>query len=177
MHKRNQHMKKIAGRLLLAVLAVCCSLVSLAQVPTDSLPRDPGRISVYAVQNMSFGTIYQGSAGGTVSLSTSGTRTVTGDVVAITQGGTAYPAIFEIEAASGTVITIQNGANATLSGSNGGTMSLQLGASSPASPFTVTTTPPGRTQVSIGGTLTVGNTNTSKAGSYNGSFNIIFFQQ
>lgn len=169
--------KKTGSRLLLTVLAVCCSLVSLAQLPTDSLPRDPGRISVYVLQNMSFGTIYQGSAGGTVSISTTGSRSVTGDVVAITQGGTAYPAIFEVEAASGTIVTIQNGANATLTGSNGGTMSLQLGASYPASPFTSTTTPPGRTQVSIGGTLTVGNTVTSKAGSYSGTFNIIFFQQ
>ena len=171
------HIKRMGTRLLLALLGVCLSLLCRAQLPTDSLPKDPSKISVYAVQNLNFGTIYQGNAGGTVTVSNAGARSVTGDVVAITQGSVVYPAIFEVEAPSGTVVTIQNGADATLTGSNGGTMTLRLGASNPTSPFTVTATPPARTQVSIGGTLTVGSTSVSKAGSYSGTFNIIFFQQ
>lgn len=175
--RRNQDEKRRASRLLLTALALCLSLVSIAQIPTDSLPKDPALISVFAVQNLNFGTIYQGNAGGTVSVSTAGSRSVTGDVVAITRGSAVYPAIFEVEAPAGTIVTIQNGADVPLSGSNGGSMTLRLGASYPASPFTTTVTPPSRTQVSIGGTLTVGNTAASKAGNYSGTFNIIFFQQ
>ena len=177
MRKTNRHTKRRAARLLLAVLGVCLSLVCQAQVPTDSLPKEPSKIAVYVVQNLNFGTIYQSGAGGTVTVSNTGARSVTGSVVAITQGSAVYPAIFEVEAPSGTIITIQNGADAPLSGSNGGSMTLRLGTSYPASPFTSAVAPPTRTQVSIGGTLTVGSTTTSKAGAYSGAFYITLFQQ
>ena len=164
-------------KLLMAAVFTVLSVAVSAQVPTDSLPKDPARLAVYAVQNLHFGTIYQGGAGGTVAVSPAGTRTVTGDVVAISRGSVASPAILEVVAPAGTLVTIQNGPDVQLTGSNGGTMTLHLGASSPVSPFTITIPPPGRTQINIGGTLTVGSTNTSKAGNYSGTFSIIFFQQ
>lgn len=164
-------------RLLVAVWLTCISMFSVAQIPTDSLPKDPGRISVYSIQNLNFGSIYQGSSGGTVIVSPNGARSVTGSVVAINQGSAVFPAIFELEAPAGVLITIQNGADVPLAGSNGGTMSLHLGTSNPVSPFTSMVAPPGRMQVTIGGTLTVGNSTTSKPGNYNGTFSIIFFQQ
>jgi hypothetical protein len=86
-------------------------------------------------------------------------------------------AIFEIDAPAGTIISILNGPDATLTGSNGGTMSLHLGNSYPASPFTTTVTPPARTPVSIGGTLTVGNATVSPPGSYTGTIDITFNYQ
>ena len=162
---------------LLTILLAGISMACFAQLPTDSLPPDPGRISVYNIQNLNFGAIYQGSGGGTVAVSPSGIRSVTGGVVAINQGGAVFPAVFEVEAPAGTIVTIQNGPDATLAGSNGGTMTLRLGASVPVSPVTTVITPPGRTQISIGGTLTVGNPVTSKPGNYSGTFSIIFFQQ
>lgn len=162
---------------LLIILFSGFSLCVQAQIPTDSLPKDPGSISVYSVQNLNFGSFSQGTSGGTVSVSPAGVRSVTGTVVAINQGGAVYPAIFEVEAAAGVVITVQNGSNVSLTGSNGGTMTLQLGASNPVSPFTSTVAPPGRTQVSIGGTLTVGNASTSRPGNYSGTFSVTFYQQ
>lgn len=104
-------------------------------------------------------------------------RSVTGDVVAINQGVAARTAIFEVEAIQGTIISLQNGPDITLAGSNGGTMNLHLGGSSPGSPFISRVTPPGRTQVFVGGTLTIGSPLVSKAGTYNGTFSIMFIQQ
>lgn len=164
-------------RLLLTILFTGISIVVFAQVPTDSLPKDPGRIAVYAVQNLNFGMISQGGSGGTVIVLPDGSRSVTGSVIAINQGSAVFPAIFEVEGPAGTMITLQNGPDVTLSGSNGGTMSLHIGSSNPVSPFINTVVPPGRTQVMIGGTLTVGNAVSSKPGNYNGTFSIIFFQQ
>ena len=164
-------------KISLAIILCCTSVALLAQSPGDSLPKDPGRISVYVVQHMNFGVFYQGSTGGTLILSNNGSRSATGDVVAVNQGVSAHTAIFEVEAIPGIMITLQNGPDITLTGSNGGTMNLHLGPPSPASPFVSAVTPPGRTQVYVGGTLTVGSPQVSTAGVYSGTFSIMFFQQ
>jgi hypothetical protein len=62
-----------------------------------------------------------------------------------------------VEAAPGSLISITNGPDATLTGSNGGTVSLHIGNSDPTSPFNTTVSPTSRTPVNIGGTLTIGN--------------------
>ena len=151
--------------------------VSFAQNPTDSLPGDPGALAVYNVQNLSFGAFTHGGSGGTVVISPAGIRSVTGGVTALNFGVVYYQAVFELEAAGGAIVSITNGPNATLTGSNGGTMSLKLGASSPGSPFINNTASPGRTQVNIGGTLTVGNSAANPPGTYSGTFYIIFNQE
>lgn len=130
--------------------------------------------SVTSVRQLAFGAFTQGSSGGTVTVSNDGSRSATGTVIPLNLGISYYQAVFEVEAPVGTIISIMNGPEATLTGSNGGTMSLHIGASSPAAPFVITTTPPQRTQVSIGGTLTVGNATASPPGSYAGTFYITF---
>lgn len=163
---------------LLVLLLSFISILSIAQGdPTDSLPDDPGALSVFTVQDMKFGAFSQGSSGGTVIMSTSGSRSVTGDVIALNLGVTYFQAIFEIAAPEGTIISILNGPNETLTGSNGGTMSLNLGSSDPGSPFSTTVQPPTRTQVSIGGTLMVGNPAASPPGAYTATFYITFNQE
>ena len=84
------------------------------------------------------------------------------------------PALFEVTANPGTLITIQNGPPATLTGSNGGTLSLTIGASSIGSPFV---TQNAITYVYVGGTLTVGSMAANPAGNYTGTFNVTFIQQ
>jgi len=133
--------------------------------------------SVTVAQNMSFGAFSRGNNGGTITISNSGTRSVTGDVALLNLGISYYESIFEVEAALGTVVSITNGPNVTLTGSNGGTMTMQIGSSNPASPFINSVAPPGRTAVRIGGTLTVGNATASPAGSYSGTFNITFHNE
>ena len=164
-------------KILMVILLCSKSLLSLAQLPTDTLPPDPGAISVYTVQNMSFGAFAHQNVGGTVTISNSGSRSSTGDIVPLNYGYTYFQCIFEIEGPVGTIISIMNGPDATLTGSNGGSISLHLGNSNPASPFSTTVSPPARTQVNIGGTITIGNNSVSPPGAYTGSFYITFNQQ
>jgi hypothetical protein len=140
----------------------------------SSVPAFTQISSVNCVQNLSFGAFSQGSAGGTISISADGYRAATGSVVPLNLGVNYFQAIFEIEAPEGTIISIMNGGNSTLFGSNGGTMTLQIGSANPASPFAVSVPQPGKTRVNVGGTLTIGSPAQNPPGNYNGTFFITF---
>ena len=168
-----QWLKKILCVLVPGLL----SFWAAAQNPTDSLPDDPGAIAVYTIQHLGFGAFSHGAAGGTVVISNTGTRSVTGDIIPLNLGILYFHAIFELNAPAGTIISILNGANTTLNGSNGGTISLQIGNSDPPSPFVTTVTQPARTQINIGGTLTVGGPVANPPGTYTGTFYITFNQE
>ncbi|HMD00051.1 MAG TPA: DUF4402 domain-containing protein, partial [Ferruginibacter sp.] len=162
------------------LLAVAIAFTSSAKAqgdPTDSLPGDPGAIYVYTYQNLKFGAFTQGASGGTVVINTDGTRNVTGTVVALNFGVTYFQAQFDVEAAPGSLISITNGPDATLTGSNGGSITLHIGSSDPGSPFNTTVSPPATTRVNIGGTLTVGNISSAPPGAYSGSFSVTFNQE
>jgi hypothetical protein len=145
--------------------------------PTDSLPPDPTAITVFTTQNLSFGAFSHGSSGGTVVVSNSGMRSVTGDVVPLNLGFNYFNAIFEVDTPLGSIISIMNGSDAILTGSNGGSMLLHIGNSDPPSPFVTVVPQPVRTQVNIGGTVTVGNASTNPPGTYTGVFYITFNQE
>jgi hypothetical protein len=164
----------------LILLFINTSLYTYAQAPpapTSTQPNDPGGLYVYTTQNLAFGAFYHGNTGGTIVIGNDGTRTVTGDVVGLNMGMTYYNATFDIEAPPGTIISISNGPDVTLTGSSGGSVILKIGSSYPAAPFTTTLSPPARTQVSIGGTLTIGNNASTPAGNYSGTFYITFNHQ
>lgn len=135
------------------------------------------QLSVYTIRNLSFGAFFQGNAGGTVTVSHDGSRSVTGDIIPANMGFLFYPAIFEVEAAPGTLISILNGADATLTGSNGGSITLRIGESDLGTPFNTTATPPARTQVTIGATLTVGTPQANPSGSYSGTYSVTFINE
>ena len=155
---------------ILLLAAIACR----AQTPTDTLPGDPGGLYVYTVQNMCFGAFAHGNTGGSITISNTGTRTSTGDIIPLNLGVSYYNAIFEIEAPPGAIISILNGPDATLTGSNGGSMLLSIGSSSPISPFSNSLAPPSRTQINIGGTLTVGGSGSAPPGTYTGTIYITF---
>ena len=135
------------------------------------------QVTVYTIQNFNFGTFYQGNSGGTIDVSTTGTRTATGDIILMNTWNSAAQAILEIQAPAGSVISITNGADAVLTGSNGGTVSLHLESSNLGSPFNTTAVPPARTTLNIAGKLTIGNITTSPPGTYQGTFSITFNQE
>lgn len=166
--------KWISKALLVLVLGLISNFAFAQIDPTDSIPDDPGSISVYPIQNLSFGAFSNGSSGGTVIISTNGTRSVTGNTVPLNLGIQYFQAIFDISAPRGAIVSILNGSNAILTGSNGGSMSMHIGASDPPSPFIIIVSQPTRTQVSIGGTLTVGSPAANPPGTYNGTFYITF---
>jgi hypothetical protein len=172
--KREWFLKSI----LITVLGLV-SFSSFGQNPTDDVPDDPGNstLSVSTLQQMNFGAFSTSGSGGTVIISNTGSRSVTGSVVALNFGISYFQSIFEVEAPAGTILSITNGPNATLTGSNGGSMTLQLGAPSPAAPFATSVAPPARTQVRIGGTLNVGSNAATPPGAYSGNFYITFNQE
>ena len=141
--------------------------------------KPPRPISVYfnPGAGLRFGAFFQSTSGGTVIVSSGGLRTFTGSVVGAGLGVVYGAAEFDINADPGTVIAILNGPDATLYGSSGGTMTLHIGSSYPASPFVTTVTPPAQTSVKIGGTLTVGSPIANPSGTYSGSFVVTFIQE
>ena len=157
----------------ISIALLACSLAATAQPPP------PRPIAVYAnpAQGMIFGAFFQGSSGGTVILNPDGSRSSTGSLILANLGYPYSPALFDIDANAGTVVTIMNGPNVTLNGSNGGSITLHIGASSKGPSFTTTIVPPSQTPVWIGGTLTVGSPLANPSGSYSGTFSVTFIQQ
>jgi hypothetical protein len=169
------HLYKSMKRLLHVIVLVSCFMI--IYLPGKSQEDPPKPMSVTTFQNLSFGAIIQGFSGGTVIIYPSGSRSVTGDILQVNLGYSYYPAIFEVGANLGTLVTILNGPDVTLHGNNGGTMTFHLGESDPPSPFINTLHPPGLTQVRIGGTLTVGSALANPAGNYSGVFSVTFIQE
>jgi hypothetical protein len=148
----------------------------LSSVSAQVQPPRPLSVYVNPAQALNFGAFYA-TTGGSIIVSPTGLRSATGDVVLVNLGFTVSPALFEIEGLPGTIVSILNGPDVTLHGSNGGSMTLHVGSSNPASPFIINTTPPSRTVVNIGGTLTVGTSAVNPPGSYSGTFDITFIEQ
>lgn len=131
--------------------------------------------SVATIQNLGFGAFSNGGSGGTITVSSSGNRTATGSITLLNLGQPYSQALFDVLAPAGTIISITNGPDAILTGSNGGTMNLRPGNSDPASP--IATDPSGTTRISLGGTLAIGNVAASPPGTYTGTFYITFNNQ
>ena len=167
------NLKKPASFLAVCMLLLFYSFLAEAQ---EAPPR-PISIYVNPALGLVFGAFFQGTTGGSVIIYPDGSRSVTGDIIQANLGIPFSPAIFEVEANRGTVISILNGPDVTLTGSNGGTLRLHIGNASTGAQFISTVLPPSRTQVRIGGTLTAGNALANPEGIYSGTFAITFIQQ
>lgn len=140
-------------------------------------PPIPVQVQVSISQFLNFGAFIVGNAGGTVSVSYDGTRSWSGDIQLLAFGPTVSPALFDITANPGTIIHIQSPTNIPLSGSNGGTINLNIDSYSLGQTFITTVSPPATTPVYIGGTLTIGNITANPAGAYNGTVLVTFINQ
>jgi hypothetical protein len=165
------HLHRFFQVLFLIVVLCTISIQGFAQEPP------PRPVQVTVVQNLGFGAFSHGIAGGTITITATGSRSATGTVIPLNLGFSFSAAVFRLVANPGTLITILNGPPATLPGSNGGSMTLTTGATDPVSPFVIPTTPPAYTPMNIGGTLTVGNSAANPPGSYSGTFDITFIQE
>ena len=142
----------------------------------QELPPRPIKVTVSLVQNLSFGAFYHIGTGSVI-IFPDGSRYSTGGVVLLSMGYSFNSGLYDVVANRGTLITILNGPDATLTGSNGGFLILHIGDSDPLSPFIVTTTPPAATQVRIGGTVIVGNAGANPPGNFSGTFDVTFVQE
>jgi hypothetical protein len=158
-------------------ILLLAGLLAGSSVKAQQPPPRPISIFVNPAQGLRFGAFSTGIAGGTVTVSPNGSRSSTGSVVLLQLGFTFAPAVFEVDANPGTLIQIVNGSPAVLTGNNGGTLTVTIGTSSTGTPFIATATPPARTLVRIGGTLTVGSLLANPPGQYSGTFNVTFIQE
>lgn len=166
-------LEKLRLLFYVSVLLLGCTFSVEAQPP----PPRPIAIYVNPAQGLIFGAFFQGASGGTVIVYPDGSRSVTGSLVLANLGFPYSPAIFEVDANVGTAVSIMNGPDVTLTGSNGGSISLHIGAASTGASFVTSVASPSRTQVRIGGTLTVGTPLANPSGNYTGTFSVTFIQQ
>ncbi len=161
------------------ILLITCCLQKVLIFSLNAQEKPPRPIAVYVspLHGLSFGAIILGPSDGTVTVSPDGSRSSTGGVIPGDFGVAYSPALFEIEANPGTLISILNGQNATLTGSNGGNLTLIIGNSQPASPFITTQQYPNRTILRVGGTLEIGQPVANPPGLYSGTFSITLIQE
>jgi hypothetical protein len=145
------------------------------QLYSQEMPPRP--VSVTLSQNLCFGAFSPGPSGGTVTVNSSGVRFSTGSVILVNMGYLYFPATFELSGNPGTICHLLNGPDATLLGSNGGSLALHLEDSTPGDPIIINAAPPGTMQIRLGGSLVVGNQLANPAGFYTGSFSVMFIQE
>jgi hypothetical protein len=161
-------------RLFLKSIITACLFVSYLSMSAQEKPPRPISVTVSTAQHLSFGSFIQTGNYGTVTVTYNGFRTATGSVIIPYISAIISPALFIVDAEPGTLITIVNGPDVQLSGSNSGFLTLHLEEASTRTPFiTIGTT----TDVFIGGTLTVGPLYANPAGFYSGTFQVTFIQQ
>ena len=136
-------------------------------------------LTVTATQAIHFGTLcVTGGAGGTVTVGYDGTRTSTGNIALLSIAPTAQPAIFEIKLCQGRNVIITFSATTTLTGSNGGSLTLDIGPTEKGingASFTTNSDCNFITPLRVGGTLHI--PGTAIPGTYTGSFDITFNQE
>ncbi len=170
--------KKNPGYRLMTALAA--ALLFALTVPSEAqeLPPRPVIITVNHSQPLAFGAFTPGTSGGTITVTPDGaSRYATGTVIPLNLGLIYTPAMFYVRANPGTVISLLAGPPSILTGSNGGTLSLQLDDTYPASPFVTMVPFQQQTTVLLGGTLTVGTIVSNPPGSYSGTINVTFVQE
>ncbi len=162
---------------ILLIITVALFGGSFSSVNAQILPPRPIIVTVNHAQPLSFGAFSPGLTGGTVTVRTDGTRSSTGDIVLFGMGFLYTPAMFYIRANPGTVISMLVNPPVTLTGSGGGTLSLQLGETLPGMPFVTSVPWQQQTTLLVGGTLTVGDIVANPPGNYTGTFAITLIQQ
>jgi hypothetical protein len=165
---------RIAFKLPVILMTGFIALLSFnQQAVAQQKPPRPISVVVNPLDALKFGAFYQGISGGTVTVSETGSRSVSGDVIQLNMGSSFTPAIFEVQALPGTLIHIVNGPNATLTGP-GGSMTLTIGTASTGPSFITTLN---STYVKIGGTLLVKSPSANPPGNYSGTFTVTFIQE
>lgn len=159
--------KRFLKLFLLTIVSFFCVNFSFAQ------------LTVTDTQAINFGTFYlTGGAGGTITVGYDGSRTSTGDILLLSMAPTAQPAIFEIKLCPGGNVSVTFDATTTLTGSNGGSLTLDIGPTEKGpngSIFATNSDCNIITPLHVGGTLHV--PGTAISGTYTGSLAITINQQ
>ncbi len=166
--------KKTINYVIFGLIFILFSLSAKAQ----ENPPIPIQVQVSTAQFLNFGVFTTGISGGTVTVTSNGIRNATGDVILLSMGQPVSAALFDVTANPGTIIQIQPQPSVNLTGTNGGSITLNIDSYSTGQIFITTANPPFDTNpVFVGGTLSVGNSSQSPPGQYTGNFTLTFIQQ
>jgi len=162
------------------IVIIITAVLLFGFVSSVNAQPNPPRPIILTADNafpLAFGALTPGAGGGSVIISPGGTRTSTGDVVLLNLGYAYSSAVFYIRANPGTVISLMITSPVTLVRGGGGTLTLNVGGTQPASPFVTTVPWQQRTTLLVGGTLTIGPVGMNPPGQYNGTFSITCIQE
>lgn len=161
-------------------LSVCLLFLFRTAYAQENPPR-PIKVTVSTFQHLSFGSfiLTNPNGYGTVTVDVNGGRGWSGNILLI-DNSIFSPALFDVEAQPGSLINIEYVRNATLTGSNTGTIALTLDAQ-PYIDFNLNLQPPfiaskKHTLIYIGGMLSIGSLSANPAGEYSGTFFVTFTQ-
>jgi len=155
-------------------LCIVFFLGTFQNLAAQEKPPRPIIVTVVAGQGLIFGAFYQVSSSGTVTITPTGARYSSGGVILANLGFPFSPSIYNIDANQGTLLTYMPGPNVTMTGSNGGSITLAVGGIDQANPFITRPASPATTQVRVGGTLTIGPAASNPPGNYSGTFTVTF---
>lgn len=159
--------------IFLAALTLKCSIVQ-AQSPFPP----PSQLQVFPNQELAFGSFFAGTSGGTVTISPSGSRSVTGSVIELAMSpGSA--AIFDLRLIPGRMVHIvfPHSAQLVQKGGGGIMMIKDFTTDKPGNNFVTTAAHPFINPVRVGATLHVRGQNINHPGEYAGSFTVTFIQE
>lgn len=160
--------------LFLTITGFFCVSFSFAQ---PALPQRT--LTVTPTQSFQFGTFcVTGGAGGTITVGYDGSITSTGTIILLPITPTAQPAIFEIKLCQGRNVIITFATSTILTGSNGGSLILDIGPTEKGltnALFTTNRDCDFITPLRVGGTLHI--PGTALSGTYSGSFFMTFNQE
>jgi len=137
----------------------------------------PNTFKVVAREPIQFGDFYDLGGGGTITVDWEGTRSTTGDILAI-PSSIARPALFKIVLCQEGNVTITHEPTTTLTSSNGEVLVLDIGPTEKGlngAQFTLTNNCNFKTIIRVGGTLHI--PENSRTDIFTGSFEIYFNQQ
>ncbi len=170
----NKIFNPLLRKLLLPFLLFSGMILLTEKAFAQEDPPTPIVVTVSILQHLSFGTFIQNGVSGTVTVTPQGSRMASGSIILPTFFSVVTPSLFEVASKPGTLITISNGPDTQLSGSNGGFLTLHVGEASTGATFITSTN---NTQVFIGGTLLVNSVLANPPGEYSGIFQVTFIQQ
>lgn len=141
-------------------------------------PPPPKPISVSPAQSLGFGTFYQGVSGGSVTISSTGVRSIGGGTVVLFPGSYS-PAIINVYSNPGTLFSLLLPSTGTLTDGNSHTLTILVdNTTNPVSVFLNSTNDYSvPTQISIGGILTIGSPIANPPGVYSGTIDITFIEE
>ena len=165
--------KKTINNLIFGLILTLFSLSAMAQ----ENPPIPIQVEVRTSQNLNFGSFTVGTGVGTVTVNSDGIRSNNGDTFLLNMGTTPSAALFDLTANPGTIIQINAPTNVALTGTDGGTIYLDINSFSSGQTFITTANPPSVNEVFVGGTLRIDNGSSAEPGKYNGNFTLTFIHQ